>query len=110
MDKGTDKQVREFLAEVELKYSNLTGAYLFGSYARGTQRKDSDIDIALIFDAINDERKFELQIQLMFLASQYDSRIEPHPVSKGEFDSYNPFIAEIKRGGIDLLTKMQHSK
>jgi len=35
------------------------------------------------------------------LASQIDSRIEPHPISKEDFNSNSPFIIEIKRTGIE---------
>ena len=31
-------------------YPSVTSAYLFGSYAKGTARPDSDVDIALFFD------------------------------------------------------------
>lgn len=38
----------------------------------------------------------------MLLASQVDSRIEPHPISKTDFYSNNPFVAEIKRTSIEI--------
>ena len=41
----------------------------------------------------------------MMLASQIDYRIEPHPFSKEEFYSDNPFAAEIKKTGIELSLK-----
>ena len=38
----------------------------------------------------------------MFLASQIDSRIEPHPISYDDFHSGNPFANEIRRTGIEI--------
>jgi hypothetical protein len=38
----------------------------------------------------------------MLLAAQIDSRIEPHPISREDFDSGNPFVIEIKKTGIEV--------
>lgn len=84
------------------KNPDLVAAYLFGSYAKNVQHLESDIDIALIIDNLNDNDKFDLQVQLMLLASQFDTRIEPHPISKQDLLSNNPFIAEIKKNGIEI--------
>ena len=56
-------------------------AFLFGSFAKNQQGPDSDIDIALVIDNLKDSDKFDIQVQLILLASQFDSRIEPHPIS-----------------------------
>lgn len=75
---------------------------MFGSYAKNNQHAESDIDIALILDHLDDANKFDLQVQLMILASQFDTRIEPHPLSKQDFQSNNPFAVEIKSTGIEI--------
>jgi len=41
------KIITNFLEEVRKKYS-IDGAYLFGSFAKGTSSEWSDIDIAII--------------------------------------------------------------
>jgi len=76
---------------------------LFGSYARNKQTPDSDIDIALFIDNLQDSDKFSTQVQLMLLAAQFDSRIEPHPLSKKDLFSDNPFVYEIKTTGIEIF-------
>jgi len=43
-----------------------------------------------------------LQVKLILLASKFDTKIEPHPISKNDFNSSNPFIAEIKRNSIEI--------
>jgi len=90
---------------IKEKYSNIEKVYLFGSYAKGKSTDDSDIDLALIFANLDDSKRFDIQVQLMMLAAQIDSRIEPHPISHNDFDSGNPFVAEIKKQGLKLLHK-----
>jgi predicted nucleotidyltransferase len=80
-------------------------AYVFGSYAKNNQRPESDIDIAIIIDNLPDSEKFDTQVQLLLLASQFDSRIEPHPVSRQELESDNPFVAEIRKTGKEISFK-----
>jgi hypothetical protein len=41
----------------------------------------------------------------MLLASQIDTRIEPHPISHNDFHSDNPFVVEIKKTGFEILEK-----
>ena len=81
-------------------------AYLFGSYLKETDNKSSDIDIALVVDNLPDEERFDVQVQLMLLASEYDLRIEPHPISGENFDIKNPFAAEILRTGFEIEPEM----
>ncbi|MCK9453004.1 MAG: nucleotidyltransferase domain-containing protein [Bacteroidales bacterium] len=78
---------------------------MFGSYAKGKSTTDSDIDIALVFKGLDDSKRFDLQAQLMLLAAQIDSKIEPHPLLQNDFNSGNPFVAEIKKSGIEVLSK-----
>jgi len=102
MDKNIDSVVVEYLELIKGKYTNIESAYLFGSYVKGNSTEDSDIDIALIFANLDDSQRFELQVQLMLLAAKIDSRIEPHPISHEDFNSGNPFAAEIKKTGIQI--------
>ena len=82
---------------------NIIDAYLFGSYATKKHNKDSDIDVALIIDNLKDEEKFDLQVELLVFASNYDSRIEPHPISILDFYANNPMSNEIKKNGVKLF-------
>jgi len=103
MDKTTDIKVREFILEAGKQNPELVKAYLFGSYTRNTNFKfESDIDIALILNNLNDVDKFDMQVKLMMLALKFDSRIEPHPISEKDMNTNNPFTAEIKKTGIEI--------
>ena len=102
MDKKIDDIIRKFISAVAKNNMGLITTYVFGSYAKNKERIESDIDIALILEDIPDNNKFDLQVQLLLMASQFDFRIEPHPFSKQDFISDNPFAMEIKRTGIEI--------
>lgn len=78
-------------------------AYLFGSFAKGTEKADSDIDIALILKDIPDF--FSMQRMLRKLRRKIDLRIEPHPIEENDFNALNPFAQEIENTGIEIAIK-----
>jgi len=101
MDKSaviiTAKQyLKKISSEIDVK-----GAYLFGSYAKGNQAEDSDIDIAIVIRDMTNF--FSVQMQLMRMRRDIDLRIEPHPISDKDFTKNNPFAIEIKETGIQLV-------
>ncbi|PZX48926.1 nucleotidyltransferase domain-containing protein [Algoriphagus chordae] len=79
----------------------LRSAFLFGSYAKGSQKEESDLDIALVLDHMDDF--FETQMKLRKLRRSIDLRIEPHPIKTKDFNAKNPFALEIKATGINLI-------
>jgi predicted nucleotidyltransferase len=78
----------------------LQKAYLFGSYAKGNDDLNSDIDIALIFEDFPDS--FDMQVQLMKLRRKFDTRIEPHPFREADFNNSNPTANEILTTGVEI--------
>ncbi len=94
-----EKFIRLIPAELAVKKS-----FLFGSYAKETEREDSDIDIALVLGNMPDF--FEAQIQLRKLRRAIDLRIEPHPIRESDFNSQHPFAFEIQNTGIELMLGM----
>ena len=105
MDKKTDKSIKQYVSNIADKTPGFVTAYLFGSYAKNKQTIESDIDIAIVIDNLQDADKFDMQVQLMLIASKFDTRIEPHPLSKLDLSSDNPFIYEIKKTGIKIALK-----
>ena len=105
MDKGISRTVKKFIESVAKQQPGLISAFIFGSYARNMQRLESDIDVALVIDDLSDNDRFNMQVKLMLLASQIDNRIEPHPISRQDLYSNNPFAVEILRTGIELKVK-----
>ena len=49
---------------------------LYGSYARGTERNDSDIDIAVVVDELHGDF-LDISSQLFSLTREVDTNIEP---------------------------------
>jgi len=74
--------------------------YLFGSFAKGKEREESDIDVAIILNNMSDF--FATQRQLMKLRRSVDLRIEPHPINEKDFNNMNPFASEIRQTGIEI--------
>ncbi len=102
MDDRTNKKISAFITSIiNLKF-NLVKAYLFGSYALGKDIESSDIDVALVMQNMNSDDRFDLQVKLMYLASEFDLRIEPHPFSMEDFDSDIPIVREIIKTGIEI--------
>ena len=75
---------------------------LFGSYAKGKTKPDSDIDIAIVSTQFGRDIAEEMML-LRKTALKVDSHIEPVPLSPDDLnDNYSTFAQEIKRHGIDI--------
>jgi predicted nucleotidyltransferase len=72
---------------------------LFGSYSANRQNENSDIDVAVILKNFTED-KFETRLKLMKYCRDFEEVIEPHPFSEDEFNTSNPFAAEILKHGI----------
>ncbi len=88
--------VERFAKKVHENY-NCSGIILFGSYAKGTDHIDSDIDIAVVLRDY--DNLMNIQLELMRLRRKIDSRIEPHPIKESDFNGNNPLVNEIKKYG-----------
>jgi predicted nucleotidyltransferase len=100
MDKGEAiSKVSEY-KRILKKYLPIESVYLFGSYAKGTNRKDSDIDVAIVCNRV-DLDFFAINPLLWKLRREVDDRIEPILIEK-DFDDAN-FLGEIKKYGIEVV-------
>ena len=92
--------INEFIKEIK-KHYNITAIILFGSYAKGTENEDSDIDIAIMSDDFEDI--YECMANLMGMTWDIDARIEPHPIKKKDFEEESDyFIKEVINTGIKV--------
>ena len=94
------ESVLEYIRFLRETFSDLKKVYIFGSYAKGSAGTDSDIDVAVVFDTVTDS--FDLQVQLMKIRRQYDSRIEPHVFQTADFNGSNPLAEEIISTGAEI--------
>jgi predicted nucleotidyltransferase len=79
---------------------NFSKVILFGSYAKGNFNDDSDIDIAIVFNDYGN--LIDMQLELMRLRRNIDSRIEPHPFRERDFNLSNPLVNEIIKYGQEI--------
>ncbi len=102
MDKGEALKIANlYVDSIDDRYTILQ-AYLFGSYAKGTNHEDSDIDVAVVVKNVSDI--IDTQIEMMKLRRRIDLRIEPHPFIVSDFNQNDPLVNEILKYGIRLKT------
>lgn len=99
VDINITDNVKKYIEEISKKFE-IEAVYLFGSYAKGTNSEDSDIDVAVVLKS--DENTFDIMLDLMMLTQDIDLRIEPHPIKTEDFENGNPFIHEIIETGIKV--------
>ena len=106
MNQPNDKILNR-IKETIFKTDPTAQAYLYGSRARGTAKKDSDWDILIL---INQEKNY-LTIEQKFRHNLYDIEIDSgevistYVVSKHDWEtkySITPLYANIKKEGIQL--------
>lgn len=95
---------KEVIEKVE-RYSQLVAEVfkpkmiiLYGSYAKGSAREDSDIDVAVVFDNVGDDY-LDILHKLYKLRRQIDSRIEP-VLSEPESDKSGFYEDILKTGKV----------
>jgi predicted nucleotidyltransferase len=100
MDKGEALKIAGLYIDSISSLYSIKQAILFGSFAKGTNHKDSDIDVAIVINNIVDI--IDTQIEMMKLRRKIDLRIEPHPFMISDFNQSNPVVNEIIKFGIPI--------
>jgi len=105
----SSKDINNIADIILRKMSNVVSIYLFGSYAKGTARDDSDIDIAILLKKLPDwrERKNVLN-QIYNEAGAFNYNVDFLIKSKESFESEKtlPTLSRvIEREGKLLWTK-----
>ncbi len=100
--KKLEEKIQEYIEVLEKDKLPIKKVILFGSYAKGTQHKWSDVDLCIIspkfknaFDALH----------YLSLKTIFDMKytIEPIGFSPRDFqDKYSSLIQEIKTTGIEI--------
>jgi len=90
----------EYLKNTGLKIKDV---YLFGSYAKGNQKKNSDVDLCIISKDFNEKKD-----PLVFLWSKkrtVDTKamISPIGFHPKNFINESPLVWEIKNSGIKII-------
>ena len=90
---------QNYIDNVSKKYE-LEQAFIFGSYAKGNYRSDSDIDVAIVLK--NVDNLFDVQVDLLHLRKDEDLQIEPHTFRDTDFNTDDPFVNEILQAHLEL--------
>ena len=100
IDREIMESINKYIEKIS-KYYKIEAIILFGSYAKGTQNEDSDIDIAIISSDFKDI--FDDMADLIGYTWKIDTRIEPHPISKEDYEKIaTPFVQEVIDTGIKV--------
>jgi len=99
---------KNLIFDIVARYVSVVGkeikvnkVFLYGSYAKGSQRSDSDIDVAVISSDFSGDR-IEDQFKLMKYRRKIDLRIEPMPFRPEDFNPDDPFVREIIETGLEI--------
>ncbi len=96
MDKGKAIELAKAYKKVVSEKMPLEAVYLYGSYSKGTNTPDSDIDIAVIVEKLDDDF-FADTPMLWRLRRKVSNLIEPVLLQK---DSDDPLYHDICETGI----------
>jgi predicted nucleotidyltransferase len=102
VDRSVLELVRRYLDRVADAGIPVVAGVVFGSFARGEQGPDSDIDLLVLSPSFDDGVDFDAANELCRLTRGVDSRIEPHAVGVREFedDEASPLIGIARQEGI----------
>jgi len=100
-NKSTVIKIAEEYAKLVLQNIKPIEIILYGSYAKGTAREDSDIDIAVIVSKVINDYLDEAAM-LYMLRVEIDSRIEP--ILLEDEDDRSGFLEDVRRTGYKLYS------
>lgn len=99
--------LREFVYELtNVNLINLKKVILFGSYAKRTYHKESDIDAAVVLKERNAGDELLITEVIDKLKKRFKKEIQPHYYTENEFEVLkrkDKLVQEIVRDGIELL-------
>lgn len=101
--------IEQYIAEIKKIYGmHLRKIILYGSYARGDFKADSDIDIMILLDISDvDLKAYSQQLSYMTYDFNLDNDLDIKPIAKSE-DHFRkwvvnyPFYANINKEGVVL--------
>jgi predicted nucleotidyltransferase len=102
MDKNDALKISKgYLQRVQNSNLGFYEAWLFGSYAKGNQHDNSDIDLAIVLkDNVNNT--FETEVKLMVIRKGEETLIEPHTFTKADFNINVPIVNQIISYGVKI--------
>jgi predicted nucleotidyltransferase len=94
--------VKSFADEVR-QVMPIAKVFLYGSYAKGTATKYSDIDVCFFVPDYDNQSWDEIMIKLLGISSKYQLGIEPNVFELSDLeDDDDYFVKEVLRTGIEI--------
>jgi len=100
LPKKVKKSVKEYINILKYDGLPIKKVIVFGSQAKRTNRKNSDIDVCIFSPKFNDS--FKALHYLLMKSYEVEALIEPHPYHPKEFINEDPLVWEIKKTGITV--------
>lgn len=101
--------INQYVMNIRALYGSHTKRIiLYGSYAKGNYREDSDVDIMILLDMSDVEiKKYSQKLSYMTFDFNFDNDIDIKPIAKSEqhFEKWTttyPFYRNIEKEGIVL--------
>ena len=102
INQDVQRVIKEYLQSVRESGIRVDGAFLFGSYAKGTAEKGSDIDLCIISSGYGKDYHEEM-VHLRGLTHPYDYSMDVIPFHPKDLqEKYNSLAKEIRTHGIPV--------
>ena len=102
-DIETVRGLAEEYAETVRQVFPVDKVVLYGSYAKGTATRLSDVDICFFLSDFNGKRRVDIVGELLGLCGRYKGAyFEPNAFPSSEIERGNPFVKEILMTGIEI--------
>ena len=105
IDHETAQQIiNQYVSEVKAVLP-IDKVYLYGSYAKGSAKWDSDVDLCFFSDSFTSQETMQVLGKLFALKRGYNEYVclEPNAFPTSELYNDNPFVKEILRTGQEII-------
>ena len=102
-DSEVKKAIGSFKRDLKKTGVSFEHVYIFGSYAKGNPRVDSDIDVAVVLPDKEKQTWKKKFANIVWLAKQINVKLEPHLLCESDFaNRWLSLPAEIKKHGVKV--------
>jgi predicted nucleotidyltransferase len=99
---GISVVLKKYVEDVRLILP-VVKAVLYGSYAKGCARKDSDVDVCFFLTSFDGQSKHDILKKLFLLTHGCGLYLEPNVFEESDLYTDNPFVKEVLRTGIEIF-------
>ncbi|MGX9366261.1 nucleotidyltransferase domain-containing protein [Desulfoplanes sp. PS50] len=96
------RDIRRYIVELNRHGIVVQKTMLFGSWAKGSAREESDVDIALVSSSFSGDR-FQDRRKIVPLRRRINNNLEPIPFSPESFAEGGSLVDEISEHGEEIV-------